>query len=184
VRPSKKLLNWPLVLLLIFVGGAATGDADTASATTVILVRHAEKADGSRDPVLSEPGTARAIELSRVLADVEIDRLYASQFQRTALTLDPIARLKELDVQVFEIEGRDMPAYAQSFTDALLDSHSGETILVAGHSNTVPLLIESLGVDPPPALDKSDYDDLFIVVVEPGGNARLTHLHYGGSDEE
>ena len=73
--------------------------------------------------------------------------------------------------------------YARKFADAVLRTHAGQTVLVAGHSNTVPLLIEALGVSPAPSLDESDYDDLFVVVVERGGDARLTHLHYGGTNE-
>ena len=43
--------------------------AASAMAQTVYLVRHAEKADASADPVLSEAGQARAAALAAALAE-------------------------------------------------------------------------------------------------------------------
>ncbi len=183
MRTGNNSLTWIVALALILVGTASRGETAPTGTTTVILVRHAEKADGSRDPDLSARGAARAAALARVLADVEIHGVYSSQYRRTKQTLEPVAVRKQRDVMVFPVDGEDLPAYARAFTGRLLDAHAGETVLVAGHSNTVPRLIEALGVTPAPNLDDSDYDDLFVVILEPGGAARLLHLHYGEPDQ-
>ena len=61
----------------------------------------------------------------------------------------------------------------------LLAQHGGQRVLVVGHSNTLPPLIEALGVPRAPELTESDYDDLFVVERPAEGPARLLHLHYG-----
>ena len=63
--------------------------ACAASAQTVVLVRHAEKADGSRDPVLSQAGTARAEALAAVFGQQGPDVVLVSPLLRTGLTAAP-----------------------------------------------------------------------------------------------
>jgi hypothetical protein len=49
-------------------------------------------------------------------------------------------------------------------------------VLVVGHSNTLPQIINALGVRTRVVIAESDYDNLFIVL--PGPKAELIHLHY------
>ena len=56
------------------------------AAATIVFVRHAEKADQSKDPELSAEGVARAEELARVLRDLPITAVYHTEFRRTAAT--------------------------------------------------------------------------------------------------
>jgi len=170
-----------LLLVLSILAACAARAAEPSGTTTVILVRHAEKASGSGDPDLSESGRARARELARVLADVRLEALYATQYLRTRRTLEPIAEQRGLEVRVDPVEGGDLPGYARRFAAALVERHAGGTVLVAGHSNTVPQLIEALGVTPAPAIDETDYDDLFVVLRTGEGEPTLLHLHYGAS---
>lgn len=150
-----------------------------AEPTTLYLVRHAEKQKASRDPSLSDEGTARAAALARVLADGGIDAVYATQFARTRETAQPLADRRKLEVIVDEVSSGDIEAYARRFTGRLLAEQTGRSILIVGHSNTLPVLIRALGVDDAPSLTEEDYDDLFVVTVYGSGLARLSHLHYG-----
>ena len=60
---------------------------------TVYLVRHAERADEPRqDPPLTDKGTARAQELGRTLSNANIKAIITSQFARTKLTAEPLAK--------------------------------------------------------------------------------------------
>jgi 2,3-bisphosphoglycerate-dependent phosphoglycerate mutase len=155
------------------------GEAQPASGapTLLILVRHAEKTAGGPDPSLSPEGQARAIALAHVLADVEIDALYASQFRRTQLTLQPLSEHKKIDIKTDEISG-GVEAWAAAFADRLLGDHHGQTVVVAGHSNTVPVLARLLGATDAPDLEESDYDDLFMVY-RSGDQVEFVHQHYG-----
>ena len=64
--------------------------------STVFIVRHAEKAkSGGDDPELSEPGSIRAEDLSKLLKDCGIKTIYATEFKRTQETAAPTtARLR------------------------------------------------------------------------------------------
>ena len=54
---------------------------------------------------------------------------------------------------------------------------AGKTVLYAGHSNTVPALIQALGVPGAFTIGESDYDDLFLVSLLPGSLPTIVRLH-------
>lgn len=145
------------------------------SATTVILVRHAEKdtAQDTNDPSLSESGRRRATALAHALADTPLDAVVVSQFRRTQETVQPTAAAQSVEATVRD--ARDVPGTAAE----ILRERKGQTTLVCGHSNTVPAMLRSLGVDTNLELTEEDYDDLFIVTIDDEGRATLMHLHYG-----
>lgn len=67
------------------------------------LPLHVEKTDGApADPPLSDIGREQAERMARWLEHERIDRLYSSPLQRAVETAQPLARLKNLTV---EIEG-------------------------------------------------------------------------------
>ncbi|HMB39626.1 MAG TPA: phosphoglycerate mutase family protein [Wenzhouxiangellaceae bacterium] len=149
-----------LAAILPLTGGAEETGADPGP--TVIVVRHAEKIDDSRDPALSEAGAERAEALAETLEHAGLDAAYASQYQRTRLTAMPAARAAGLPVRVEPIEG-DVDAWTQGFSAELARDHRCETVLVVGHSNTVPPLVAALcGCQVEPLTD-SDYDRIYIV---------------------
>lgn len=143
--------------------------------TTFYLVRHSEKVQdpASKDPPLAESGRLRATELARILGRVEFDALYASEFQRTQQTMAPLASGCGKKVTVVPA------ADSKSLGKKLLADHRGGTVVVAGHTNTLPDLMRGLGITDPPVLREQDQDDLFVVFVDGGGQSRLHHLHVG-----
>ena len=141
--------------------------------TTFILLRHAEKAkDDSRDPSLSEEGTLRAQKLVVLLAPMEINAIYSTPFKRTESTVAPLAELKTLEVQNY------------NYRDSLLlqdfiQNHSGETIVVSGHSNTTPILANRLiGEERFEELGENEYDKLFMVTTTEVGKGKVHILSY------
>ena len=141
------------------------------SPTVLYLVRHAEKVDNSANPDLSEAGKARATELVRVLGDAGVSRVFSTDYTRTRETARPVAEASGVPVELYD--PRALPAAA-----AMLKGIAGR-VLVVGHSNTTPALVQALGGDPGPAIDESEYDRLYILTVVPGQPVVTVRLRYG-----
>ncbi|MDT8439695.1 MAG: phosphoglycerate mutase family protein [Wenzhouxiangellaceae bacterium] len=141
-------------------------------------MRHAEKVDDSQDPPLSGAGEARARALAGVLADAGLDATYASQYRRTRQTAKPAADAAGIEVRIAPIEG-EIAAWAGPFAETLIERHGGETVLVVGHSNTVPALVAKLCDCTIQPLTDADYDHLYIVERASGRPARLIRARYG-----
>ncbi len=65
---------------------------DTNAQTSIFIVRHAEKADATKDTDLSEAGRSRADILAKTLRDAGITAIYTSEFKRTQETAAPLAK--------------------------------------------------------------------------------------------
>lgn len=166
-----------LFLLGIFVsflskpGNAqVTGDG----ITTIILVRHAEKVDNSSDPDLSEDGYERAAKLAEILQHVKFDAVYSTDFIRTRETAKPVAEANNLSIIPYD------PGNSASEARKWLSNHSGETILVSGHSNSTPAFAnEILGRQHfESGFDESDYGNLLMISISDNGERKLLHLRY------
>ena len=70
--------------------GARVGAA-SPSATTIVVVRHAEKStDDPKDPSLSAAGQQRAQDLRMALKDAGVSDVYVTQYKRTRQTAEPL----------------------------------------------------------------------------------------------
>lgn len=165
---------------------AAGAQSDTVFIIkTVFLVRHAERADEPRqDPPLTEQGVARAQALARLLGPAGIKAIYTSQFARTKLTAEPLA--KQLGVTAEAITLKTSPsnprAIAEESTKEIVAKIMGQiegTVLVVGHSNSIPDVIKMLGGNVVPTIDEKKFDDLFVVTVYANGRAKAVQLKYG-----
>src|SRR5882762_4738361 len=109
--------------------------------TTVILVRHAEKVidPSNSDPDLSPAGQARAQEIVRMFGDAGINAIYATQYKRTQQTVKPLADKTGVAVTIVNSKG------TADLLGQIRAQHSGQTIFIAGHNNTVPEIIAALG---------------------------------------
>jgi broad specificity phosphatase PhoE len=141
----------------------------TATAqSTIFVIRHAEKADATKDPDLSEAGRARAEALAKALRDANITAIYATEFKRTQQTAAPLAKALGITVTV-------LPAQDSAALIAKLRTLTGNA-LVVGHGDTIPNLIKALGVSEPINIAENDYDNLFAVVLDE--KPQLIRLHY------
>ncbi len=172
-------IRWLAASTIVLAAAAPRLCATTQSSeeiTTVILVRHSERDDsGGRDPSLSAAGEARARALAHALGETRIDAVYATQFARTQETAEPLAQRLGLDVIVYTA-GSD---YVNEMAELVRSEHTGQTIVVVSHSNTVPGIIAALGATPVPTIDEDEYDDLYVVTIPAGGGATVLHLRYG-----
>jgi broad specificity phosphatase PhoE len=141
--------------------------------TTFILVRHAEKRmDDGKDPALSTEGNARARRLQSLLEKTAIDAIYTTPYKRTRSTVEPLAQAKGVTVREYEPQKR-------AAIEEMLTSFGGKTILVSGHSNTIPEIANWLtGSAQFADFDDADYGNLMVVSVLTLGNARVTWLRF------
>ena len=138
----------------------------------IVVVRHAEKADQSADPVLSAEGTARAESLARALASLDVKAVYVTQYQRTALTAAP--RSKTAGLKAIQVHS-DASA---ELVERMKKEHPLDVVLTVGHSNSVPRILKLLGATENIQLGDNDYDNLFIVVPAASGPPTLLRLKY------
>jgi broad specificity phosphatase PhoE len=125
----------------------------------IYIVRHAERADQSADAALSTKGAARSDRLRDLLRDAGITHIFTTELRRTIDTATPLA--SALHLRPARVPADDTPALVTRLR--ALGAH--DRALVVGHSNTVPAVLSALGVDAAITLGDSDYDNLFIVVL-------------------
>lgn len=137
-----------------------------AQTTTVILLRHAEK-DTTQpnatmmkaDPPLTKAGEARAVQLLTVLNAYQPDMVYSTNYARTKATVTPLAQKFAKDIVVYN------PNDLVKFADELR-LQKGKTIVVAGHSNTTPALVNALLKEKKyDSLPDSVYNKLWVVTI-------------------
>lgn len=153
--------------------------------TTVFLVRHAERAtEPAQDPPLTEAGKARAEALARLLSGAGVKAVYTSQFARTRLTAEPLAKLLGIPVNPVPLalkpdKPREVSEQSIRELKGKIEGHAGEAVLVVGHTNSIPDLIRELGGDVVPNIPEDKFDNLFVVTVYAPGRAKVTQLKYG-----
>ncbi len=199
---NKTRLFWPLVLVGILATALAGYFWLSQAATTVVLVRHAEKADASPNTNLSPAGLTRAEALVSVVDELGLTAAYSTDLCRTAQTAQPAAQALGLSLFVQQtgssaaglsgcspaigVTTSALPAAlggAEALTDHILARHRNQAVLVVGHSNTVPAIIAALGDGffAPITITEPEFDGLFVVTVPRFfGAPRLVKATYGG----
>ncbi len=146
-------------------------------------MRHAEKStDDPRDPSLSAEGQARAAALSALLTDAGVTDIYTTQYKRTRLTAEPFARKRGIAILERPINSANSATYAADLASEILTRSAGRSVLVVGHSNTVPDIVKALSGQSVPAISEAEYDHIFMVAVPTSGTRRLKQARYGRPD--
>jgi broad specificity phosphatase PhoE len=155
--------------------------------TTVILVRHAEKASQEDNSPLTAAGTERSKELARVLTGVKVDAIYTTQFRRVQDTAAPVATA----VGVTPVVRQTGPTYAAELAKRILTENRGQTVLVVGHTNSTMALLKALGASEAALLKalgtgdttmpESQFDNLFVLTDAEGATPALVALRYGAA---
>ena len=170
------------IQIIIIYTAIAVGLAwffESQATTTVIFVRHAEKAaEPSEDPGLSPAGERRVAELTRQLKDADviagIDAVYSTPYRRTEETARPIAEALGLPVHTYDA------ADTEAIMERIVREHKGKIILVVGHSNTLPALMGNMGASKRvPPIAENEYDNIYIVSIPWFGKTKTIRLRYG-----
>lgn len=128
-----------VIILLVLSASIAVAAQDK----TIVLVRHAEKAGDAdmpnepNDPALSPAGRERAERLAKFVKKYKPHEIFATNYKRVAETVAPIAKYREKQVQIYD------PKNLAEFVQQIMSSKT-EHYLIAGHSNTIPPLVNLL----------------------------------------
>jgi phosphohistidine phosphatase SixA len=141
--------------LVAFLSGLAMVASFPVRAQEVlILVRHAEKLDSSRDTPISPEGATRAHELANKLRDAGITSIWTTEFRRTQETAKPLADALGLKPHVHP--ANDSKGLVEAMRNA------GGRALVVGHSNTLPEIARLYGAKLAQPAD-DDFDGLYVL---------------------
>ena len=140
---------------------------------TIILVRHAEKADTtSADPELSDAGKERAQRLVKKIGKYRPGAFYSTDFKRTRDTVAPLAAKRKKDVKIYD---------ARKPKELIEEIMKGKIkrYLVAGHSNTVPGLANLIAKKEMfKNLDDSEYTIIWLIRMKNGKVTKFELLDY------
>jgi broad specificity phosphatase PhoE len=162
------------------------------STTVVLIIRHAERNDtavcsppsiyGSPNPPLItvDGVNPRAQALVHVCEDDGITAIYASEFCRTRLTVEPLANRLGLPVNIVNQFTANGSVDVSGLISKIRSDHRGETVLVAGHTSTVPAIIRELSGITVAEIPESEFDNLFAVILPRWfGQPKVVRLNYG-----
>lgn len=125
--------------------------------THLYFVRHAEKRNSADTTTLTLLGQERAKALSELLIHSSIDSIYCTKYIRTQQTAQPLAHAIHKPIIIYNLDSLN------EFSQKLVNQ-KGKNILVVGHSNTVPRMIQLLTGERVEIQD-NDFDNLFIVSI-------------------
>ncbi|MDY7395086.1 phosphoglycerate mutase family protein [Aureibaculum sp. 2210JD6-5] len=153
----KKYLIFVLLFSLTF-----TAFSQAKEKTTYYLIRHAEKDRSDttdKNPELNKKGKERAKKWNTIFKELKVDAIYSTDYNRTLQTVAPIAKSKKLTVKKYHPTNMDMMSF--------LNETKGKSILIVGHSNTVPSFANKLiGNGKYLNMDDTDNDNLYLVTIE------------------
>ena len=170
---------WLLGLAAIVFLATAFAYWHSATTTTIVLIRHAEKQVGAiPDAPLSPPGEVRAARLAQMFGDGgafgRVQKIYVTDTRRTQQTAAGVAQRLGLTAEIVAAKED-----AGSFARRLLRENRGGRALVVGHSNTVPAIVAALAHrDDVPSMDDEEFDTVYIVSVPTIGQASVLRLKY------
>jgi broad specificity phosphatase PhoE len=158
-----KVLKYLAALLCVL--GSANALAGQSEEAPIYVTRHYDTPAGETDPDLTPQGKVRAEKLAAWFYGRTLKAIYVSDFKRTRQTAAPVAAM--LDVPVETYDPKDTPAIVARARAA------GGPVLIVGHSNTVPDIVEQLGGKRPEALKHEDFGDLWTIE---GGRSERTKI--------
>lgn len=141
----------------------------SAQKTIYYLVRHAEKDTSvagatmmQANPPLSEKGIQRSARLASLLEKENIDYIFSTKYLRTQSTAQPLATLIGKEIQFYEI------TKGTAFSDSIQQMpFLGKTLLIIGHSNTIPPLVNALiKTNKYQNLSDNEYGFIYKVIME------------------
>ena len=110
---------------------------------------------------------ARAARLAGTLSYAQVVAVYSTAYHRTKLTAAPTAELHRLSVRIYVTS-----LAADDFAAQLRRDHTAGTVLVVGHSNTIPSLAAALCRCNIPPIQENEFDRVIEVSIAPTDSVR------------
>lgn len=151
----------------------------SATTTTIVLIRHAEKQLGAIDDApLTPQGELRAARLAQMFGDADafgrVQRIYVSDTRRSQQTAASLAQRLNLKPTVV-----DAKTSTPDLARRVLSENRGGLAIIVGHSNTVPQLVAALsGASDVPVIGDEEFDTLYVVTVPTIGRASVLRMKY------
>lgn len=164
-----------VTLLLFIKTSVAQLPEGISSGTKIYVVRHAEK-DTGNNPQLTAAGRKRAGDLLQILQQKNIQRIYSTPYRRTIQTGDSLRIQQHIDTLIYKADTTGQGIYDK----IVAAGDGGKTILIIGHSNTVPRIIRKLGAKDFPSTDIPDmeFDNLYLITCKKG-KVKVKKMKYG-----
>ncbi|MBG0858477.1 MAG: histidine phosphatase family protein [Bacteroidales bacterium] len=132
----------------------------SCTTTNIYLVRHAEKADNTANPPLSNIGFQRADILRDTLLNKDIDSIFVSGFLRTQQTAQPLCDVLDMNYVIYNKDSTEQLIHR-------LKKIKGKNVLVVGHSDNVPEIISILS-NRTVNIPETVFDRMYIVTIKYG----------------
>ncbi len=151
-----------LCTLLQFPATAQSNAKDTLMPiSTYYLIRHAEKDrtnPANQNPSLTKQGEIRAQNWANLFNKLQLDAVYSTDYSRTMQTAAPTAKAHDLEILSYDPNTIKI--------DDLKRDTLGKTVLIVGHSNTTPALVNKLiGEEKYTDMADNDNGSLYIVTI-------------------
>ena len=143
----------------------------------LVVVRHAEQTPNAGgmmdgDPPLNEAGRRRAEALAERLKHAGVTAIYTSQFARARETAAPLAAALKLEPEV--VAKDDVPA----LSGQIKARHGAGTVLVIGHSDTIPAMLKAWGHAAAFEFPRAEFDNAWLIVPREAGPPLVARLMF------
>ncbi len=136
---GKKVLIIKMKQLILLVFILSSIDMSSQDCTEIYLIRHAEKDRSdikNRNPELNDLGKKRALKWVQVFKNIELDKIYSTNYNRTIQTVTPISEENNIDISIYSPSKINYKNF--------ISNNFGSKVLVVGHSNTIPFFVNGL----------------------------------------
>ena len=136
---GKKVLIIKMKQLILLVLILSSIEMSSQDCTEIYLIRHAEKDRSdikNRNPELNDLGKKRALKWVQVFKNIELDKIYSTNYNRTTQTVTPISEKNNIDISIYSPSKINYKNF--------ISNNIGSKVLVVGHSNTIPFFVNGL----------------------------------------
>ena len=124
-----------IILTILFLSCNQTVD----DCVEVYLIRHAEKDRSdplNKNPHLNEKGIERSLLWNGYFENKEVNSIYSTNYNRTIETVLPVSITKGIKPIIYSASNINYESF--------LKKEKGNTVIVVGHSNTIPGFVNKL----------------------------------------